>query len=125
MNIHKFSVKPKSIPPKTIKWIPLQNLKYPAKKINSTTWEIFSKKNIELQPKEVKQMTIGLGFMMSEGVVFVSLANSLRGQLCSIQNEVNIENTNDIITTISNNYKKKTVNIQENELLCLVCYKKL
>ena len=105
MNIHKFSVKPKSIPPKTIKWIPLQNLKYPAKKINSTTWEIFSKKDIELQPKEVKQMTIGLGFMMSEGVVFVSLANSLRGQLCSIQNEVNIENTNDI-TTISNNYKK-------------------
>ena len=99
---------PKSIPPKTIKWIPLQNLKYPAKKINSTTWEIFSKKNIELQPKEVKQMTIGLGFMMSEGVVFVSLANSLRGQLCSIQNEVNIENTNDIITTKSNNYKKKT-----------------
>ena len=106
MNIHKFSVKPKSIPPKTIKWIPLQNLKYSAKKMNSTTWEIFSKKNIEIQPKEVKQMTIGLGFMMSEGVVFVSLANSLRGQLCSIQNEVNIENTNDIITTISNNYKK-------------------
>ena len=105
MNIHKFSVKPKSIPPKTIKWIPLQNLKYPAKKINSTTWEIFSQKNIELQPKEVKQMTIGLCFMMSEGV-FVSLANSLQGQLCSIQNEVNIENTNDIITTISNNYKK-------------------
>ena len=107
MNIHKFSVKPKSIPPKTIKWIPLQNLKYPAKKINSTTWEIFSQKDIEFQHKEVKQMTIGLGFMMSEGVVFVSLANSLRGQLCSIQNEVNIENTNDIITTISNNYKKK------------------
>ena len=107
MNIHKFSVKPKSIPPKTIKWIPLQNLKYPAKKINSTTWEIFSQKDIEFQHKEVKQMTIGLGFMISEGVVFVSLANSLRGQLCSIQNEVNIENTNDIITTISNNYKKK------------------
>ena len=107
MNIHKFSVKPKSIPPKTIKWIPIQNLKNPAKKINSTTWEIFSQKNIELQPKEVKQMMIGLGFMMSEGVVFVSLANSLRGQLCSIQNEVNIENTNDIISTISNNYKKK------------------
>ena len=124
MNIHKFSVKPKSIPPKTIKWVPLQNLKYPAKKINSTTWKIFSQENIKLQPKEVKQITLGLGFMMSEGVVFVSLANSLRGKLCSIQNEVNIENTNDIITTISNNFKE-VVNIQENELLCLVCYKKL
>ena len=62
--------------------------------------------------------------MMSEGIVFVSLANSLRGKLCSIQNEVNIENTNDIITTVSNN-SKETLYIQENELLCLVCYKKL
>ena len=120
MNIHKFNVKPKPIPPKTIKWVPLQNLKYPAKKINSTTWEIFSQENIKLQPKEVKQITLGLGFMISEGVVFVSLANSLRGKLCSIQNEVNLEDTNDIITTISNN-SKKTLYIQENEVLCLVC----
>ena len=124
MNIHKFNVKPKSIPPKTIKWVPLQNLKYPAKRINSTTWEIFSQENIKLQPKELKQITLGLGFMISEGVVFVSLANSLRGKLCSIQNEVNLEDTNDIITTISNN-SKETLYIQENEILCLVCYKKL
>ena len=127
MNIHKFSVKSKSIPPKTIKWEPLQNLTYQAKKINSTTWEIFSQENIKLQPKEVKQITfglVGLGFMMSEGVVFVSLANSLRGKLCSVQNEVNIEDTNDIITIISNN-SKEVVKIQENELLCFVCYKKL
>ena len=124
MNIHKFNVKPKSIPHKTIKWMPLQNLKYPSKKINSTTWEIFSQEDIKLHPKEVKQITLGLGFMMSEGIVFVSLANSLRGKLCSIQNEVNIEDTNDIITTVSNN-SKETLYIQENELLCLVCYKKL
>ena len=71
MNIHKFSVKPKSIPPKTIKWVPLQNLKYPAKKMNSTTWVIFSQEKIKLQPKEVKQITLGLGFMMSEGVVLL------------------------------------------------------
>ena len=124
MNMHKFNVKPKSIPHKTIKWIPLQHLKYPAKKINSTTWEIFSQEDIKLQPKEVKQIMLGLGFMMSEGIVFVSLANSLRGKLCSIQNEVNIEDTNDIITIVSNN-SKETLYIQENELLCLVCYKKL
>ena len=124
MNIHKFNVKPKSIPHKTIKWIPLQNLKYPAKKVKSITWEIFSQEDIKLQPKEVKQITLGLGFMMSEGVVFVSLANLLRGTLCSIQNEVNIEDTNDIITTVSNN-SKETLYIQENELLCLVCYEKL
>ena len=123
MNIHKFNVKPKSISSKTIKWTPL-DLKYPAKKINSNTWEIFSQENIKLQPKEVKQITLGLGFMMSEGVVLVSLANSLRGKLCSIQNEVNLEDTDDIITTVSNN-SKETLHIQEHTVLCLVCYKKL
>ena len=61
---------------------------------------------------------------MTEGAVFVSLANSLREKWCSIQNEVNLEDTINIITTISNN-SKEIVNIQENELLCLVCYKKL
>ena len=62
--------------------------------------------------------------MMSEAIVLAGLAISLREKRCSIQNEVNLENTNDIITTISNN-SKEIVNIQENELLCLVCYKKL
>ena len=62
--------------------------------------------------------------MMSEGIVLTGLANSLREKRCSIQNEVNLENTNDIITTISNNIKE-SVNIQENKLLCLVCYKKI
>ena len=52
MNIHKFNVKPKHKPHKTIKWIiPPQNVKYPAKKVNSITWEIFSQEDIKLQPK--------------------------------------------------------------------------
>ena len=63
--------------------------------------------------------------MMNDGVVLVSLANSLRKKRCSIQNEVNLEDTINIITTISNNNSKETINIQENELLCFVCYKKL
>ena len=124
MNIHKFNVKPKSIPSKTIKWAPLLFKKYPAKKIKSNTWEIFSQDNIELQPKEVKQITLGLGFMMSEGVVLVSLANSLRGKLCSIQNEVNLEDTDDIIISVSNN-SKEVINIPQHSVLCFVCYKKL
>ena len=62
--------------------------------------------------------------MMNDGVVLVSLANSLRKKRCSIQNEVNLEDTINIITTISNNNSKETINIQENELLCFVCYKK-
>ena len=124
MNIHKFNVKPKSISHKTIKWlIPSEILKY-VKKVNPDTWEVYNEEDIKLQPKEVKPLMLGVGFMMSEGIVVTGLANSLREKRCSIQNEVNLENTNDIITTVSNN-SKEIVNIQENELLCLVCYKKL
>ena len=42
MNIHKFNKKPKTILPKTIRWHPLREVKYPTLKINSITWEIFS-----------------------------------------------------------------------------------
>ena len=40
--------------------------------------KIFCQENIILRPNEVKQLTLGIGFMMSDGVVLVSLANSLR-----------------------------------------------
>ena len=65
-----------------------------------------------------------MGFMMSEGVVLTSLSNSLSKKRCSIQNEVNLEDSINIITVITNN-SKEIVNIQENELLFLVCYKKI
>ena len=77
MNIHKFNVKPKHKPHKTIKWLIPQDVKHSVEKINTNTW-----------------------------------------------NEVNLEDTINIITTISNN-SKETITIQENELLCFVCYKKL
>ena len=65
MNIHKFHAKPKTTPPKTIQWL-LQEAKYPARKVNSMTWEIFGQEDIKLKPKEVKQLQLGLGFMMSD-----------------------------------------------------------
>ena len=37
MNIHKFNVKPKTVPPKTIQWRPLQEVKYPVRKVNLMT----------------------------------------------------------------------------------------
>ena len=124
MNIHKFNVKPKYDSHKTIKWLIPRDLKCPAEKINTSTWKIFCQEDIVLQPKEVKQLTLSFGFMMSDGVVLVCLANSLRKKRCSIQNEVNLEDTNDIIIAISNNWKKP-INIRENQVLCFACYKKL
>ena len=125
MNIHKFNVKPKYDSHKTIKWLIPQDVKHSAEKINTSTWKIFCQENIILEINEVKQLTLGVGFMMSDGVVLVSLANSLREKCCSIQNEVNLEDTINIITTISSNNSKETITIQKNELLCFVCYKKL
>ena len=124
MNIHKFNTKPKTIPPKTIHWYPLQGVKYPALIINSMTWEIFSQENIKLKPKEAKQLQLGLRFIMSEGVVLSALANSLENKRCSLQNEVSLKDAEDIIITITNN-SNEIVDIQESELLCRVCYKKL
>ena len=124
MNIHKLNTKPKTIPPKTIHWRPLREVKYPSRKVNSITWEIFSQEDIKLKPKEVKQLQLGLGVIMSEGVVLVALANSLRNERCSLQNEVNLEDAEDIVITITNN-SNKIADIQKHELLCRVCYKKL
>ena len=102
MNIHKFNIKPKDKQYKTIKWIIPLDIKNYVKKVNGNTWEIFSQENIILQPKEVEHLFLGMGFMMSEGVVLTSLANSLSEKRCSIQNEVNLEDTINIITVINN-----------------------
>ena len=56
MNIHKFNTKPKTIPPKTIQSRPLREVKYPARRVNSMTWEIFNQQEKKLKPKEVKQI---------------------------------------------------------------------
>ena len=123
MNIHKFNVKPKYDSHKTIKWLIPRDVKYPAETVKST-WKIFCQGDIVLRPNEVKQLTLGVGFTMSEGVVLVCLAHSLREKRCSIQNEVNLEDTNDIIISISSNSNEPII-IRENEVLCFVCYKKL
>ena len=123
MNIHKFNIKPEIKQHKTIKWIIPDDIRKYVKKVNSGTWEIYSHEDILLKPREVKFLMLGIGFMMSE-VVLTSLANSLSKKRCSIQNEVNLEDTANIITAITNN-SNEIVKIQENDLLFLVCYKRL
>ena len=91
---------------------------------NTMTWEVFSEEDIKLHPKKVKQIRLGIGFMMSEGVVLVGLANSLKYKQCSLQNEINLKDDEDIVVTLMNN-SNEVVGIREHELLCRVCYKKL
>ena len=102
-----------------------REVNYPALKVNSITWEIFSQEDIKLKSKEVKQLQLGLRFIMSEGVVLAALGNSLKNKRCSLQNEISLEeDTEDIVITITNN-SNEIVEIQQHDLLCRVCCKKL
>ena len=124
MNIHKFNVKPIYYPTKTIKWIIPDNIRRFFKKVNTTTWEVYSQKDLILKPKEVKFIMLGLGFLMSEGVVLTSLNESLTIKRISLQNGVYLTDTLNMIIVLTNN---SSDNIQLPKLtsLCLVCYKKL
>ena len=74
---------------------------------------------MKLEPKEIKQLQLGLGFMISEGVILVRLDNSLKYKRCSSQNEINLEDAEDIVITLTNK-SNEIVDIREHELLCRV-----
>ena len=124
MNIHKFNVKPIYNPTKTIKWlIPNENRQY-VKKVNITTWEILSHEDITLKPKEVKFIMLGIGFMISEGVVLTSLSDSLTEKRISLQNGIYLTDTLDMIIVLTNN-STENIRIPKLTTLCFVCYNKL
>ena len=62
------------------------------------TWGILSQEDIKLDPKEVKQIRLGFGFMMR--VFLVALAKSLKYKQCSLQNEVSLEDAEDIVISL-------------------------
>ena len=124
MNIHKFNVKPIYYPTKTIKWLIPDNIRRFFKKVNATTWEVYSQNDLMLKPKETKFITLWIGFILSEGVVLSSLNEELTLKKVSLQNGVYLKDTQNMIIALTNN---TSVNIQIPKLssLCLVCYKKL
>ena len=124
MNIHKFNVKPIYYPTKTIKWMIPDQLRQYFKKVNATTWEVYSQNDLMLKPKETKFITLWIGFILSEGVVLSSLNEELTLKKVSLQNGVYLKDTQNMIIALTNN---TSVNIQIPKLssLCLVCYKKL
>ena len=124
MNIHKFNVKPIYNPTKTIKWLIPDNIRRFFKKVNTTTWEVYSQNDLILKPKEVKFIMLGLGFLMSEGVVLTSLNESLTIKRISLQNGVYLTDTLNMIIVLTNN-SSENIQIPKLTSLCLVCYKKL
>ena len=104
MNIHKFKVKPQGYPPtKTIKWMVPDIIKQYVRRVNITTWEVFSQEDIILKPKEVKFIMLGIGYMMSEGVVLASLSETLIKKRISLQNGVYLSDTLNMIIVLTNN----------------------
>ena len=125
MNIHKFNIKPQGYPPtKTIKWMIPDIIKQYVRRVNITTWEVFSQEDITLKPKEVKFIMLGIGYMMSEGVVLASLSESLTKKRISLQNGVYLSDTLNMIIVLTNN-STENIRIPKLTMLCLVCYKKL
>ena len=124
MNIHKFNVKPIDYPAKTIKWLIPDTIRQYFKKVNTTTWEVYAQNDLILKPKEVKFIMLGIGFMMSEGVVLASLNESLTIKRISLQNGVYLTDTLNMIIVLTNN-SSEPIRIPNLTPLCLVCYKKL
>ena len=124
MNIHKFNVKPINYPTKTIKWMIPDNIRNFFKRVNTTTWEVFTQNDLILKPKEVKFIMLGIGFMISEGVVLSSLNESLIKKRISLQNGVYINDTLNMIIALTNN-SSENIQIHKLSSLCLICYKKL
>ena len=124
MNIHKFNVKPIDYPAKTIKWLIPDNIRRFFKKVNSTTWEAYAHNDIMLKPKEVKFIMLGIGFILSEGVVLSSLNDELTIKRVSLQNGVYLKDTQNMIIVLTNNTSENII-IPKLSMLCLVCYKKL
>ena len=125
MNIHKFNVKPINYNnPKTIKWLVPDNIRQYLKKVNATTWKVYAQNDLMLKPKEVKFILLGIGFIMSEGVVLSSLNESLTIKRISLQNGVYLNDTLNMIIVLTNN-SSENILIPKLTMLCLVCYKKL
>ena len=124
MNIHKFNVKPINYPTKTIKWMIPDNIRNFFKRVNTTTWEVFTQNDLILKPKEVKFIMLGIGFMISEGVVLSSLNESLVKKRISLQNGIYINDTLNMIVVLTNN-SSENIQIHKLSSLCLICYKKL
>ena len=124
MNIHKFNVKPTNDITKTIKWMIPSDIRPFFKKLNTTTWRVLSQEDITLKPKEVKFIMLGIGFIVSEGVVLASLSDSLTKKRISLQNGVHLTDTLNMVVVLTNN-SSELIRLPKLTTLCLVCYKKL
>jgi hypothetical protein len=85
------------------------------------TWEIFSQKELTIQPKSVKTLKLGIGVQLIRGVGIVSLKQGLKEKRCSFQDGFVGESVNDVFITIQNN-ADVAVKVQAGESICLLLH---
>jgi hypothetical protein len=117
MPLHKFIHKHARA---SVNWKPHKGLTYPAVQTNDC-WKIFTQKSLLIQPKSAVTLRLGLGVRIEQGVCLVSLAQSLKEKLCSLQDGFITVSVDDMIVTIQN-YSDSVVLLQAGVELCHVTH---
>ena len=120
MPIHKFIHKYERPPPAPVKWLPHENLAHPAKP-SPGKWEIFTQKELTIQPRVALTISLKMGVRLRRGVCSVSLRQSLKEKRCSLQDGFVAESVDDIIVTIQNNSDVAVI-IVAGESLCFIAH---
>ena len=122
MAIHKFITKRSRVQhePTPIKWLVRDTAHMPGR-INSTKWEIFAQKDIEIQPTASLTLQFPFGVRMTRGICLISLRQELKTKKLSLHDGTLSEDVDDIIITIQNN-SEKIVNLLEGASLCYINY---
>ena len=107
--------------PKTIEWFSFKNLNHPPKQEEPTKWCIYAEKNIEINPKDVHRIALGLGYEMSKVVICTSITSIFKKQL-SLLNGLYLDSKTDNIVICLYNFSQEVVNIQMGELFAFVKY---
>lgn len=98
------------------------DVKYPPRKVQPITWEIFNQNKLTIKPKDNKIIRLRFGLTMTSGMVLTTLKQSLKMKQCSAQNEVILESVDDIVMAITNNSNDEIVVIEEGEPFCFIHY---
>ena len=107
--------------PHTIHWLPQKDVSHPPLKRTPVTWEVYTQEQITIPVNGTKTLSLGLGVMMSKGMVLASLKQELKYKKCCLLNETILESVDDIIITIQNN-SDTPVEIERNTPFCYVHY---
>ena len=122
MPVHKFITKRSRVrhEPSPIKWL-VRETPYMPIRVNSTKWEIFAQKDIEIQPTSSLTLLFPFGVRMTRGICLISLRQEIKTRRLSLHDGTVSEDVDDIIITIQNN-SEKIVNLLKGASLCYINY---